>query len=116
MICAAHCGERAEDARAQAPGAAAEFEDLAAARAFEDLAALQRDAGAVERRDLRSGDEIAARAELRRAADVIAEPGRVERARHVLVEAQEAVVRSDRRAYRGLQAFRGRYLVGAGIG
>ena len=88
----AQTGEGPEHLRGQGAAAGAELEDVPAAQPpdqpSEHLGALGGEAGAEQGRDLGRGDEVAARAELGRAGDVIAQPGGVEGQIHEAVEGQ----------------------------
>jgi hypothetical protein len=65
----------------QTAAARAEFQQVAAALG-EDFRCLARQAASEERREFRRGDEIARRAQFRRARAVVAQAGRIERQFH----------------------------------
>ncbi len=93
--------ERQQQIRRQPAGAGAEFHHLVQAE-LEPLGQLARQRAGEERGQLGGGDEVAAvahvAAELGRTAAVVPEPGRVERHRHIAVEAQPALRGVDRLA------------------
>ena len=98
--------ERVQQLRSQRAAAGAELDDqrLVGAAARQPRADLARQRGAEQRRELRRGHEIAARSENRLAAAVVAQPGLVERHRHVAVEADPAAGRARWRRRSGWSA------------
>jgi len=82
-------GQLGEQRRGHPPGARAELENLTTGSA-QHRGALPRQTAAEEIRNLGSGDEVSARAELRAAGAVVAESRRIERELHEALEREPA--------------------------